>query len=42
MTQQKGLIIMKHTTWQNNLPDIAKMSSWSAISKVSNFSEQTT
>jgi hypothetical protein len=36
------MIIRKHTTGQHNLPDIAKMSNWRAISKVPKLFEQTT
>jgi hypothetical protein len=34
--------IRKHATRQHNLPDIAKTSSWQAISKVEKLSEETT
>jgi hypothetical protein len=38
----KRKIIRKHATRQHNLPDIAKTSSWQAISKVPKLFEQTT
>jgi hypothetical protein len=34
------MIIRKHATRQHNLPDITKVSSWSAISKVPKLFEQ--
>jgi hypothetical protein len=36
------MIIRKHATRQQNLPDIAKTSSWRAISEVQKLLKQTT
>jgi hypothetical protein len=42
MAKHSSRTIRRHATSQHNLPDIAKMSSWCAISKVPKLFEKTT